>query len=265
MLIPYFHIDAFTGTRFRGNPAGVCLLDEWLPDDVLRQIAAENRHSETAFVLITAAPLGLRWFTPLREVSLCGHATLAAAFVMYAFRDYAGPAIHFQSQSGLLTVERRDDLLVLDFPARRAEPCAAPDALLDGLGKPPVEVRRARSYVAIYAAAGDVASLQPDIERLSRVESSGIIVTAPGDDVDFVSRFFAPRLGIPEDPVTGSAHCTLIPYWAERLGKTRLTARQLSARGGELYCEHLGERVKIGGTAVPYMRGMIEIRTAPLS
>jgi PhzF family phenazine biosynthesis protein len=259
MHIPYFHIDTFTGTRFRGNPAGVCLLDEWLPDDVLRQIAAENRHSETAFILVTATPLGLRWFTPVREVSLCGHATLAAAFVMYAFREYAGLEIRFRSQSGLLTVERRDDLLVLDFPARRTEPCAAPDALLTGLGKPPVEVRRARSYVAIYAAAEDVANLRPDIVRLGEVESSGIIVTAPGDGVDFVSRFFAPRLGIPEDPVTGSAHCTLIPYWAARLGKTRLTARQLSARGGELYCEHLGERVKIGGRAVAYLWGTIEL------
>lgn len=260
MRIPYYHIDAFTTTRFRGNPAGVCLLEHWLPDETLQQIAAENRHSETAFLLAHARPFELRWFTPVREVSLCGHATLATAFVMYAFRGYDEPAICFQSKSGQLPVERRGDLLVLDFPARSAEPCTAPEALLQGLGRPPVAVRRARSYLAIYSSATEVATLQPDFQALGQVDSPGVIVTAPGDDVDFVSRYFAPRMGVPEDPVTGSAHCTLIPYWAAVLGKTTLAARQVSARGGELVCQHLGERVKIGGRAVPYLQGTIEIQ-----
>ncbi len=260
MKIPYYHVDAFTRERFHGNPAGVCLLDAWLPDETLLSIAAENRHSETAFVLPQGEEYALRWFTPTTEVSLCGHATLAAAHVLAAELGRMGRALRFQSRSGPLTVTQQGDLLVLDFPARIAEPCPAmPEDLVTALGKRPAEVWRARSYLAVYPAASDILSLQPDMEALGALDSRAVIVTAPGEDVDFVSRFFAPQLGIPEDPVTGSAHCTLVPYWSHRLGKRKLSARQLSARGGELWCEDCGERVRIGGQAVTYLRGELEI------
>jgi PhzF family phenazine biosynthesis protein len=259
MKIPYYHIDAFASARFSGNPAGVCVLQEWLPDEVLQKIAFENNLSETAFVVAKQDLFELRWFTPVREVSLCGHATLATAFVIFEYRRYTEPIIHFQSKSGVLTVERDGAVLVLDFPARQTEPCDTPEALVQGLGKTPFEVRRAKSYMAIFASPEDIVSIKPDMQWLGQLDCSGIIVTAPGDQVDFVSRFFAPRLGIPEDPVTGSSHCSLIPYWAERLSKKKLTARQLSARGGELFCEHAGERVKIGGRAATYLSGEIEI------
>jgi PhzF family phenazine biosynthesis protein len=259
MKIPYYHIDAFASARFSGNPAGVCVLQEWLPDEVLQKIAFENNLSETAFVVAKQDLFELRWFTPVREVSLCGHATLATAFVIFEYRRYTEPIIHFQSKSGVLTVERDGAVLVLDFPARQTEPCDTPEALVRGLGKTPLEVRRAKSYMAIFASPEDIVSIKPDMQWLGQLDCSGIIVTAPGDQVDFVSRFFAPRLGIPEDPVTGSSHCSLVPYWAGRLSKKKLTARQLSARGGELFCEHAGERVKIGGRAATYLSGEIEI------
>ncbi len=257
MRIPYYHVDAFASERFRGNPAGVCLLESWLPDEAMLAIAAENRHSETAFVVPHGEEHDLRWFTPVLEVSLCGHATLATAHVLLAELGRPGPA-RFQSRSGPLTVARQGDLLVLDFPARASAPCPEPEGLACALGRPPLQVRKARSYLAIYASPADILALQPDMQALAALDARAVIVTAPGDEVDFVSRFFAPRQGIPEDPVTGSAHCTLVPYWSARLGKRTLTARQLSARGGELWCEDCGERVHIGGRAVTYMRGEIE-------
>jgi PhzF family phenazine biosynthesis protein len=257
--IPYYHVDAFTSRQFAGNPAGVCPLQGWLPDETLQKIAFENNLSETAFFVARGDGFDLRWFTPAIEVDLCGHATLAAAFVIFKYLDYAGSAVRFQSKSGLLTVERQGERLVLDFPARSPIPCPAPEALVRGLGQTPVEVRRARDYLAVLATQDDVAALKPDVDWLSQLDCLGIIVTAPGIGVDFVSRFFAPRAGIPEDPVTGSAHCSLIPYWSERLKKTQLAALQLSARGGELFCEHAGERVKIGGHAVTYLSGEIEL------
>jgi len=259
MKIPYYHIDAFASAHFCGNPAGVCVLQDWLPDEALQKIACENNLSETAFVVARENLFELRWFTPVREVSLCGHATLASAFVIFECQGYAEPAIHFQSKGGVLTVERIEDMLVLDFPARSTEPCAAPDALVQGLGKTPLEVRRAKSYMAIFARQEDIVGIKPDMPWLSQLDGSGVIVTAPGDKVDFVSRFFAPKLGIPEDPVTGSSHCSLIPYWAGRLSKKKLMALQLSARGGELFCEYVGERVKIGGKAIAYLTGEIEL------
>lgn len=260
MKIRYYHVDAFTRERFRGNPAGVCLLESWLPDETLLSIAAENRHSETAFVVPQGEEYALRWFTPTIEVSLCGHATLAAAHVLLVELGGPGKDLHFQSRSGSLTVVRKGELLVLDFPARVVEPCPAiPEALAKALGSRPAEVWRAQSYLAVYPLAADIVALQPDMEALGALDAKAVIVTAPGDDVDFVTRFFAPRLGIPEDPVTGSAQCTLAPYWSARLGKRTLSARQLSARGGELLSEYLGERVQIGGRAVTYMRGELEI------
>lgn len=259
MKIPYFHVDAFAGEPFRGNPAGVCLLDHWLPDELMKRIAMENRHSETAFVVEESGALHLRWFTPVREVQLCGHATLATAHVFFTKRGFSKNTLRFETASGPLTVSREGPLLVLDLPSLPTEPCEVPAALVRALGKPPVEARRARAYLALLASEEEVRDLQPDLESVEELDAAGLIVTAPGQTVDFVSRYFAPRLGVPEDPVTGSAHCALVPYWAARLDRTRLEVRQLSARGGALRCELRGDRVRIGGQAVSYLDGVIEI------
>ena len=259
MKIPYFHIDAFTDTPFAGNPAGVCPLESWLSDTVLQKIAAENNLSETAFFLQAGDHYELRWFTPAIEIDLCGHATLASGYVLAHYLGFTGPVMRFETKSGTLLVERQNDILTLDFPGRPGSITEVPAALTRGLGSQPDEVYLARDYLAVFPSQSDVLAIQPDQEQLMQLDCLGIIVTAPGKDVDFVSRFFAPRAGIPEDPVTGSSHCTLIPYWAQRLGKTTLTARQLSARGGQLFCSLAGDRVKIGGHAVTYMRGELEV------
>jgi PhzF family phenazine biosynthesis protein len=256
--IPYFEVDAFANRPFRGNPAGVCPLTKWLDDALMQSIAAENNLSETAFFVPRGDDYDLRWFTPMIEIDLCGHATLASAFIVFSEMGFRGDAVHFHSKSGRLTVSRKDDVLTLDFPSRPPGPCTAPVALVKGLGKQPVEISKARDYFAVFANAEDVRSLQPDFSLLAAIDEK-VIVTAPGTDCDFVSRFFAPTAGVNEDPVTGSAHCTLIPYWSKRLGKKKLFARQLSKRGGELFCEDAGERVCIGGKAVLYSRGEIEI------
>lgn len=257
MKIPCFHVDAFTGQAFSGNPAAVCLLPEWLPDATLQAIAAENNLSETAFTVPRGDVFDLRWFTPVVEVDLCGHATLAAAFVFFSAGNHRHPVIQFHSRSGTLSVTCAGEVLTLDFPARPAEPCAPPEILVRGLGSRPTVVFKARDYLAVFETAAAVRALRPDFATLKTLDCLGIIATAPGEDCDFVSRFFAPGAGIDEDPVTGSAHCTLIPYWARRLGKTRLQARQVSRRGGELFCEAAGDRVRIGGKAVLYLRGEI--------
>ena len=258
MKIRLFQIDAFTDRRFAGNPAAVCPLEEWLDDPVMQAIAAENNLSETAFFVPAGDQFALRWFTPVREIDLCGHATLASAFVVLRYLQPERDVVTFSSQSGPLTVSRDGDRLRMDFPAWEAKECAAPAALLAGLGQPPAELRRTRDYLAIYASEREIRELRPDMQRLITLDAS-VIVTAPGDSVDFVSRFFAPQAGIPEDPVTGSAHCTLVPYWARRLGKAALHARQVSRRGGELFCEDCGERVKIGGQARLYLQGEIQV------
>jgi len=259
MTLPCYHVDAFASTVFHGNPAAVCLLDEWLPEATLQNIAAENNLSETAFLVARGPDYDLRWFTPAIEVDLCGHATLAAAFVLFTERGVNTSSIRFHSRSGLLTAAREGDVITLDFPARPAASCAAPDALVRGLGRQPLEVLRARDYLAVFAKAAEVQALKPDFALLQTLDCLGIIATAPGEDCDFVSRFFAPAAGINEDPVTGSAHCTLIPYWSQRLGKPALLARQVSARGGELICRDGRERVFIGGRATTYLRGEIQI------
>jgi PhzF family phenazine biosynthesis protein len=259
MTVPYFHVDAFADRPFTGNPAGVCLLDAPLPDSLLQSIAAEHHLSETAFLLADADPLSLRWFTPRVEVDLCGHATLAAAHVLFHHRGAPGDTLRFTTRSGTLTVRREDDRLVLDFPARPAVPCAAPPDLLTGLGHAPVAVLKARDYLAVFEQEDEVRALDPDFTALARLDALGIIATAPGSNCDFVSRFFAPRAGLPEDPVTGSAHCTLIPYWSDRLGRNRLHARQISARGGELFCRHRADRVDIAGHAVTYATGTLHL------
>jgi PhzF family phenazine biosynthesis protein len=260
MKIPCFIVDAFAGEVFRGNPAAVCPLTVWLPDAVLQNIAAENNLSETAFTVPRGDEFEIRWFTPTIEVDLCGHATLAAAFVLFTERKFTGVEIRFHSRSGVLKVTRGGEILTLDFPARPPQACALPEALIRGLGKVPAQVLKSRDYLAVLDSAAEVRALSPDFAVLKTLDCVGIIATAKGDDCDFVSRFFAPAAGINEDPVTGSAHCTLIPYWAQRLGKNKLFARQISHRGGELFCELAGDRVRIGGKAVLYLCGEIILR-----
>ena len=257
-----YWIDAFTDRIGGGNPAAVVPLDAFPADTVMQSIAFENGLSETAFLVRTApARYHLRWFTPRVEIDLCGHATLASAYVLFHELGLAGDIVTFDTRSGPLAVRRRDGgRLELDFPARPATPTALPPALREGLGRAPQEVLcHARMWLCVFAAAEDVTGLRPDHRLLATVNPGRIIVTAPGRDCDFVSRFFAPDAGIAEDPVTGSAHCTLLPYWAPRLGKTALHARQVSARGGELWCELAGDRVHIAGHCVPYLRGTISL------
>jgi PhzF family phenazine biosynthesis protein len=259
MRIPYFRISAFSSDAFGGNPAGVCMLEKWLPDALLQNIAAENGMSETAFLCPRKDYYRLRWMTPTIEVDLCGHATLASAFVLFNELGHKKETLFFETLSGRLSAEPRRDLIELNFPSRPPRRCPLPEKLVQGLGLKPAEVFKARDYVAVFNSAAEVEALVPVLEKLGELNCLGIIVTAPGKDTDFVSRFFAPRAGIAEDPVTGSAHCSLIPFWSERLGKTELIARQLSRRGGELYCRQLGHRVGIGGRAVTYCRGELEV------
>lgn len=260
MSIPYYHVDAFTGKLFSGNPAGVCLLTDWLPDAVLQMIAAENNLAETAFLVQRDSYFDLRWFAPTLEMDLCGHATLAPAHVIFQHLGYRNPAVRFQTRSGLLTVTRNDDLLTLDFPARPATACTPPAELIEGLGCTPGVTARARDYLAVFDTEQAVRNLRPDMSALMRLDCLGIIVTAPGEHHDFVSRFFAPRAGVPEDPATGSSHCTLIPYWAQFLGRQKFRAMQVSPRGGEFYCEARGERVGIAGRAVTYSTGFLHVK-----
>jgi predicted PhzF superfamily epimerase YddE/YHI9 len=260
MRLPIYQIDAFTDRLFGGNPAAVCPLQTWLPDATMQSIAAENNLAETAFFVPDAADFALRWFTPTVEVDLCGHATLAAAHVVFEYLQPQRESVRFQTlKAGTLSVSRRDGMLVMDFPARPPAPCQPPAGLLAALGGTPREVWKARDHLVVYDSAAEIAALTPDLGALAAVDCWAAIVTAPGDDdTDFVSRFFAPAQGVPEDPVTGSAHTTLVPYWAKRLGKTALTARQLSRRGGLLHCALRGERVDIAGKAVTYLTGQIE-------
>lgn len=261
MKLPLYWIDAFTDQPFHGNPAGVVPLEKWLPDEVMQRIAFENGLAETAF-FVPSSPghHHLRWFTPGAEVDLCGHATLATAFTLFTELGFTGEQLVFDSRSGPLTVARlQDGKLELDFPSRPAVPVAAPAALLKGLGATPAFYAQAQANLAVFNTAAEILALRPDFAALATLPQYGTIVTAPGDDCDFVSRFFAPRVGVPEDPVTGSSHTTLVPYWAGRLGKTKLHARQVSARGGELFCELRGDRVGIAGRAILYLRGEISL------
>jgi PhzF family phenazine biosynthesis protein len=255
--IPIFQVDAFTGAVFAGNPAAVCPLETWLPDSVMQSIAAENNLAETAFFVPQNGTFHLRWFTPMCEVDLCGHATLASAHVLFEELGYKAESIRFETKSGELVVEREGGRLTMDFPARPPEPVEPDPALSSCLGGAPTEVLAARDYLVVYGSEEEVKALQPEMASLSKIDRFATIVTAPGRDCDFVSRFFAPAKGIPEDPVTGSSHCTLIPYWAKKLGKTRLHARQVSPRSGELFCELAGDRVKISGHAALFLKGLI--------
>ncbi|HUU42014.1 MAG TPA: PhzF family phenazine biosynthesis protein [Desulfatiglandales bacterium] len=259
MKIPFYQVDAFSTKVFGGNPAAVCLLETRLDDETLQYIAAENNLSETSFLVPkTTGQYKLRWFTPEIEVDLCGHATLASAFVIFSFIDSRLSTVEFETASGLLRVSKSGDLLSMDFPARKPIPAESPKILSEALGMEPVEVLKSRDLLAVFESESVIRDMNPDFHRLKQIHDAfAIIVTAPGNNSDFVSRFFAPDAGIPEDPVTGSAHCTLIPYWSERLKKPKLHAFQLSKRGGELFCEDLKERVRIAGYAALYAKGQI--------
>lgn len=260
MTIPYFEVHAFTSELFAGNPAGVCILpNDWLANETMQQIAAENNLAETAFVIDRGDYFDLRWMTPTVEMDLCGHATLASAHVLFNHVARKGDSISFQSRSGELRVDQKDGRLVLDFPSQPPSKCDPPKNLAEALRAQPREILKGADYFAVFEREEDVAAIQPDFAMLAQYETRGVAVTAPGKNCDFVSRFFAPGAGIPEDPVTGSTHCALIPYWSKRLGKRSLHARQISPRGGELFCEDHGDRVGIGGDAITYVEGQIRL------
>lgn len=257
MKLTQFQVDAFTNRLFGGNPAAVVPLQQWMDDRLMQSIAAENNLSETAFFVPQGGAFQLRWFTPVREIDLCGHATLASAHVLFEHLAYAGNEITFTTRSGALIVRKQGDELVMDFPVVQPRRCDPPTALLQGLGAQPLEVWAGDDYLAVFDSEASIRALQPDHAQLSTLDRRGVIVTAPGVQADFVSRFFAPRYGIAEDPVTGSAHCMLTPYWAARLGKNALHARQVSSRGGEIGCTLMGERVLLAGQAVTFMQAEI--------
>lgn len=259
MKLPIYQVDAFAESRFEGNPAAVCPLENWLPDSLLQAISAENNLSETAFYVKNGDRYDLRWFTPTSEVDLCGHATLATAYIIFQQTDAEQSEIVFDSRSGELRVTKQGELLTLDFPEQIGEPCATPIPLIEGLGATPIATYRAMDYMAVFETEEQIATMSPDFKRLMDLDLRGVIVTAHGNHVDFVSRVFAPNYGVNEDPVTGSAHCTLAPYWGEKLGKRQLSARQLSKRGGSLHCELQGDRVLISGKVAPYLEGSIEV------
>lgn len=260
MDLPIYQVDAFTSTVFSGNPAAVCPLDDWLSDEDLQAIARENNLSATAFFVRGTDRFDLRWFTPACEVELCGHATLASAYVLFHELKEPGRTLRFTTKSGELVVQRDRDLLVMDFPARPAQKADVHPDLVAALGGNPQDILAARDYLVRYKSAVEVRALAPDLQALKKIDRFAVIVTAPGTDCDFVSRFFAPAKGVPEDPVTGSAHCTLIPYWSKELGKTELHARQVGPRGGELFCRAAGASVEIAGRAALFLRGRIQFQ-----
>jgi len=260
MGIKMYQVDAFTTKLFGGNPAAVCPLEKWLDDQTMQNIALENNLSETAFFVKDGDHYHIRWFTPTHEVSLCGHATLGSAFVLFNFIDKDADSISFQSLSGELIVDRDGNLLTLDFPSARPEACSADKVLLGAFPVEPLEVMYAKeTFLLLFEKEEQIREMKPDIRALADADALGIVITAKGDEVDFVSRFFAPKLGIDEDPVTGFAHTILTPYWAKKLKKKKLHALQVSKRGGELFVEDRGERVKISGRAVLYSIGEMMI------
>lgn len=262
MKIPIYQVDAFTSHVFGGNPAAVCVLKKWLPTEVMQQIAIENNLAETAFVTPQGSHLGLRWFTPETEIDLCGHATLATAHVLYKHLKYKAPKIVFESMSGILEVTQQGKMLTLNFPSRPAEPAALPKAIQKALSTQPTATLKApRDYMLVYDSEEAVRNLVVNPTLLGKfpMDKGGVIVTARGNEADFVSRFFTPNASVFEDPVTGSAHCTLIPYWSAYLNKPELYALQVSDRLGTLMCKDMGERVHISGEAKTYLKGEIKI------
>ena len=259
MRIDLYQIDAFASRPFEGNPAAVCPLEAWLPDELMQSIAAENNLSETAFFVPDGDNYHIRWFTPAAEVDLCGHATLASAFVLFDCLGVDGDTVTFDSRSGLLPVSRDGDRLVLDFPAQPPVSCDTPTEIVEAFGMTPAECLQSADLIAVFDHEDEVRSAKPDIGTLATLPSRGVIITAAAENYDFVSRFFGPAVGIAEDPVTGSAHTQLVPYWSRQTGRSRFHARQVSARGGDLFCELAGDRVYIAGTAALYLRGAITV------
>lgn len=253
-------VDAFTDKLFSGNPAAVCPLDNWLPDDIMQQIAYENNLAETTFIVKEVDGYRIRWFTPATEVELCGHATLAASHIFFQHLGYQEREITFNSLSGPLTVTKNENGYTLNFPVDTLTPVQADEQLLACFDITPVEILKGKTdYIFVYQSQADIEHITISLPAISRLDARGVIITAPGDEVDMVSRFFAPQSGINEDPVTGSAHTSLTPYWSGRMGKNKLSALQLSRRGGKLFCEMVADRVNISGQAVTYMIGDIQL------
>lgn len=262
MKIPAYHIDAFAGEVFSGNPAMVCPLERWLDDETLQLITRENHLPVTAFLVERDDRYELRWFTPTVELSLCGHGTIASAAVVFDFLDTSRESIFFETKGGTFKVVKEGPLIVMDFPLYEGMPCSTkPEDLVRALGREPEEILKSQNgnYLAVYEGEGDIRAIAPEMELLKEVDCLGAIVTAEGQGSDFVSRYFAPRIGIPEDAATGSAHCTLAPYWSRRLGKRKLHALQLSQRRGELWCESLDDKVRIFAKAVRYAEGFLDL------
>lgn len=259
MELPIYQVDAFASSVFEGNPAAVCPLEEWISDDLMQKIAMENNLSETAFFVSEGESYHLRWFTPTTEVDLCGHATLASSHVLFEHIGFNKKEILFNCKSGELKVRKEGKRLVMNFPVGKLNMVESPDLLEEAIGVPSQELYRDTDYLYVVESEEQIRNLDPNFRLLQEVDSRGIIVTAPGSEVDFVSRFFAPAVGIDEDPVTGSAHTMLTPYWSERLGEEELIGRQLSRRGGTVYCKMIGDRVELGGMAHTFMQGTIQI------
>ena len=259
MELPIYQIDAFSSDVFKGNPAAVCPLSEWLPPETMQSIAAENNLSETAFFVPKGNDYSIRWFTPVSEVTLCGHATLGSAYVLFHILDYENDEIRFNSKSGILKVTKQDDWLTLDFPKQPPVPCDTPLELIAAFNVEPIECMVSEDHIAVFENETDIETANPNYEQLKKLDSRGVIITAKSMRYDFVARSFAPTLGVPEDPVTGSAYTQLAPYWASKLGPKKFKAKQMSLRGGEVYCEVIGDRVLISGKAAKYMEGKISL------
>lgn len=259
MELTLYQIDAFASRLFEGNPAAICPLDEWLSDELMLSIAEENNLSETAFFVPVGNGFHIRWFTPEGEVDLCGHATLAAAYVLFNIPGYKRDKIEFDSRAGMLTVTKDDDWLVMDFPAQPPVPCDIPKEIKKAFVTTPVECLKSEDFIVVFEREADIEFANPAFEQLKKLDLRGVIITAKSSRYDFVARFFAPKYGIPEDPVTGSAYTQLAPYWASRIGSKRFSVKQLSSRGGELTCEIVDDRVLISGKAIKYFEGLITI------
>ena len=261
MEITLYQIDAFASKLFEGNPAAVCPLDAWLPDEIMQSIAAENNLSETAFFVLKGNGYHIRWFTPASEVDLCGHATLATAYVLFNILGYKKDKIEFESKSGILAVTKSDEWLVMDFPAQPPVSCDIPKEIIKAFDITPIVCLKSEDFLVVFERESDIESANPDFEQLKKLDLRGVIITAKSTRYDFVARFFAPKYGIPEDPVTGSAYTQLAPYWASRIGSKRLSVKQVSSRGGELTCEIIDDRVLISGKATKYLEGKIKLET----
>ncbi len=261
MKLSIYQIDAFAENPFEGNPAAICPLEEWLSDELMQSIAEENNLSETAFFVPTEQGFHIRWFTPDTEVDICGHATLASAYVIFTILGYKGEEINFESKSGPLKVTNNEGLMVMDFPSQPPIKCEMPDGIAQAFNITPIECLKAEDYIVVFSGEEEVRAVQPKLAALMDIDLRGVAITAKSNKYDFISRFFAPKLGINEDPVTGSAHTQLVPYWSTVLGDTKFHAKQVSPRGGELFCELQKDRVLIAGKAIMYLAGEIEIDT----